>query len=390
MSQIHKLQRERRTLDELTADEQTKTGQFEMEELLAYWMVMTAIQSQALEVIRTRLPETAVLVESSTQDLNEKFRELALGAKSQGEQVQQIVDMAHKLDVGGEQITLSEFNELFNNTLSESIQRILYVSKMAMSMVYSLDDAINSLTDIENFVGRIQKINKQTNLLALNATIEASRAGDSGKGFDVVAGEVKTISHEISALASTMQEKVNLVTTSIRKGYDTLRDVATTDMSSSIMGKEKLDSLMASMLEQNTRFTGTLQEAANTSKHISGTINSMVMGMQFQDRTTQNIENCVNVLANVQENWTKLNHSCAKMIQVPVGRTGIEPDLIKEINQQFKLGTFRNAFLAHLSSAGIIENVETYGGSPVAVSDSSVERKEHGATTNDDDNIELF
>lgn len=396
MAQIHKLQKEPSSTDELSTngDAQTKlpttVGPVE---LLAYWQVMTHVQAAALEVIRTRLPKTAELVEDSTLDLSRKFQELAQGAKTQGEQVQQIVDVANTLDLDGERISMLEFTQLFDKTLSDLINRILYVSKMAMSMVYSLDDAINSLASIEAFVGRIQKINKQTNLLALNATIEASRAGESGKGFDVVANEVKTVSQEISSLADSMREKVHLVTSSIQKGYDTLREVATADMSENIVSKEKLDSLMESLVSQNQNFTETLQGAANTSKELSNTISGMVMGMQFQDRTTQNIENCVNVIACILENWQKLQLAAEKHMQISVGKTGIEKEMIEQINEQLKLGVFKHDFLIQLKEAGIIESIAEYGGSeenPPAESAEAPQETESSVDNDDEDDIELF
>lgn len=360
---------------------ETKADAAGAEEMLAYWLLLTSIQAQALEVVKTRLPKTAALVEDSTMDLSTRFQELARGAQAQGEQVQQIVDMASSLELNGERVSMLEFTQLFNKTLNDSIARILYVSKMAMTMVYSLDDAIKSLGDIELFVGQIQKINKQTNLLALNATIEAARAGESGRGFDVVANEVKTVSRDISSLAENMRSKVHLVTSSIQKGYDTLRDVATADMTHNIISKEKLEGLMNSLMNQNARFTNTLQIAADTSRVLSSTIGNMVVGMQFQDRTTQHIQNCVGVIEEILQHWQKLQAISHKHAPAVASKSGIEKELIQPLGERFKLGEFKHEFLHNLQNAGIIVSVAEYGGNTTP---SGTEK------SNTEDDIELF
>lgn len=390
MGQIHKIL-ETGEADAIPAQAMEKS--VGAAELLAYWHVLTSVQSAALEVVRTRLPQTAELVEHSAMDLSNQFQNLAEASKAQSTQLAQIASTINSLEMGTERISLIEFTELFNHTLDESIKRIIFVSKMAMSMVYSLDDAIRVLGDIESFVGRIQKINKQTNLLALNATIEASRAGESGKGFDVVANEVKTVSQEISILAASMNEKVNEVNASIRTGYETLREVATADMSDTIISKEKLEMLMAGMMKQNKAYTKTLKASQETSDRISQTISGLTVGLQFQDRTTQNIANCVNVVASIQETWRKLQGTTTKHVHITAGNTGIEEELVTSLANQFKLGAFKQDFLNILQEQGIIKSITPYGGVQVVASTSGEGKDSAGApaqNNSEDDDIELF
>ncbi len=315
----------------------------EIAQMLARWITTVATYQHAITVIREQLPKTARLVEDSTKDLSDRFMDLTKGAKLQSDHIRQILQMAGSLELGDQRISYSDFTELFSSTLSDSVNKILYVSKHAISMVYELDQAMADLASIEGFVKEIQHINKKVNLLALNATIEAVRAGEAGKSFAVVAHEVKDVSRQISDLASNMNSRIAAVTSSVQSSYKTLQEVATTDMNSNILAQEKLNLLMNSMMKQNENFNTVLNESATASDEIAKTISSMVVGMQFQDRTTQYIDNSVNLLMHLQRTLDGL--SIESRDHVPhVSPQRTDKELATAITSQFKLSEFSQMF----------------------------------------------
>ena len=340
--------------------------------LLTRWISTIETYSHAINVLNNQLPKTAVLVETSTKALSDQFLDLAKGANVQSDQVKKIIDMAGFLEMGDQRISLKEFTDLFSKTLDDSLQQILIVSKQAISMVYQLDEAMQNLTSIESFVKDIQTINKQANLLALNATIESVRAGEAGKSFGVVAHEVKQVSTQISTLSKNMREKITNVTQSVRAGYNTLQEVATIDMSNNILAQEKLTLLLDSLLRQNTNFSGVLNTTAKATDELAKTISGMVVGMQFQDRTTQYIDNSVNLLSHMQQTIEKLKTESERAIP-ELSQLGTDKNLTTAITEQFKLGEFAQMFKNSLA------------GNPL-------ENKQDAAILADkiDDNVELF
>jgi chromosome segregation ATPase len=89
----------------------------------------------------------------------------------------------------------------------------------AVALVGSAE-AISSVTTV------IAKIAEQTNLLALNATIEAARAGEAGKGFAVVASEVKTLAAQTANATEQIAGQISAVQTSTKTAIDSLRGIA--------------------------------------------------------------------------------------------------------------------------------------------------------------------
>lgn len=321
--------------------------------LLMRWISTTSTYMHGLAVLKHQLPLSAQRVESSTKALSDQFLDLAKGAQFQSEQLQQIVSMAGSLQIGNERISIQEFTELFSGTLSDSINKILLVSKRAMTMVYMLDEAMNSLKTIETFVKDIQAINKQANLLALNATIESVRAGEAGKGFSVVANEVKTVSGQIRKLSTEMQTRIKTVSDSVRGGYDVLKEVATTDMSSNMVAQEKLSLLLDSLIKQNDEFGTVLNESARATEQISKTISNMTVGVQFQDRNSQYIDNSVQFIEQLETSISDLRRE-SEMFIPALAATDINKELSEHIAGRFRLSEFEQMFRNSLAGKPLL------------------------------------
>jgi methyl-accepting chemotaxis protein len=250
----------------------------------------------ALQVLLQLLPAAAQDVERTSLELTERFRTLATSATEQGEVVQALVDSVGVIELPGCKMTMNEFISLFGSTLDSAIDKLLFVSKKAVAMVYGMEDAMQHLREIEVFSKRIQNITRQTKLLALNATIEAARAGDAGKGFSVVADEVKVVSEQVAQLSAEMTQRTTSIMGNVSSSYDILRDVATINMNENLEAKETLQALMQGLVRQRDNAATVMQQSADTSRAIAKTIQGMVVNLQFQDRNTQITENATRII----------------------------------------------------------------------------------------------
>ncbi|KIL47238.1 methyl-accepting chemotaxis protein [Jeotgalibacillus soli] len=123
------------------------------------------------------------------------------------------------------------------------------LAEISSTLLEQSTHASNEMKNTDEVITFIKKIANQTNLLGLNASIEAARAGEMGKGFDVVAKEIRKLSNEtvsstekIQNTLLNMQQSINEITASIEKVVAVGRDQAssTDEISSFIDEIEKM------------------------------------------------------------------------------------------------------------------------------------------------------
>lgn len=319
-----------------------------------HWNKVSIASFSTIDVSVNILRELSKEIEESTLTINNQFKSLAENAMKQSGTITTVIEKSERLIVEDEEVKMKDFYELFDTAFTGAIEKIMFVAQQSMNMVYSLDDAMSSIKDIESFNSKIQAINKQTNLLSLNATIESARAGEAGKGFAVVADEVRAVSKEINKLSDDMNTKIGLVTQSMQSGYDVLKNVATTDMSENISIKRTLDGLMTALVSQTKEFAEILEGAANTSKEISEVISGTVQNLQFQDKSSQYIENLTNALLEIREfliSYDKLVEKNEDDQRIASYNSQIM--VLEEVRKNLKLSDLQKAYDETLINYGI-------------------------------------
>ena len=116
--------------------------------------------------------------------------------------------------------------------ISRQVQESSRIAGEAVAQAKKTDSRINALSQAAGRIGDVVKlitaIAEQTNLLALNATIEAARAGEAGRGFAVVASEVKSLATQTAKATEEISQQIAAIQESTTRSVDSVRTITTT------------------------------------------------------------------------------------------------------------------------------------------------------------------
>ncbi|GLH44609.1 methyl-accepting chemotaxis protein [Pseudomonas atacamensis] len=299
------------------------TGTDEVSRLMVALNLMSKnLQDTVLEISEASIQLSSAAVEMTSiteaadrhlQQQNSEIEQAATAVTEMTSAVEEVARNATSTSQAAQES--SEAAKLGNLRVSETLSAVETLTELVESSASQVTELAGQAEDISQVVGVIRSIAEQTNLLALNAAIEAARAGEQGRGFAVVADEVRALAHrtqistlEIEKMITAIQSGSSTTVESIRRSTEEVYNTKRTAEGAGQSLRQITDSVLQ-INERNLQIAVASEQQAHVARDVDRSLLSIrSLAIQSSEGANQTIT-ASNELSRLAVN---LNHLVQK------------------------------------------------------------------------------
>jgi PAS domain S-box-containing protein len=265
---------------------------------------------EALQHLMNRVTSIAEQLGDTSKEMTQISTQMVTGSQQTSQHVSIVSSSSQQISQYVGEVS-DAIEELAANIqeISRAITDVTKIIANAVSIADTANTTISNLRTHSQEIGSILRvitnIAKQTNLLAINATLEAARAGDLGKGFRVVADEVRELSEETSISAEDIAHKIEIIQTSSQEATEAITEVANI-----INRVSELSHTVAATISEQTQTTReisrTIADAAQGSDDISFAISKVAPVAQDSSEQAVSVRDEARELSSLAEQLRQL------------------------------------------------------------------------------------
>ncbi len=226
------------------------------------------------------------------------------------------------------------------SVVENTINKMRQIAEVVNQSAKNIERLGESSTQIGEIISVIEEIADQTNLLALNAAIEAARAGEQGRGFAVVADEVRKLAErtteatkQISTMIKGIQSETSEAVHVMHKGNEEVSEGINLADSAGVALKEVVNSTQ-NVLQMVSSIASSSEEQAATSEEISKNINTISIATNESAHSIERIAHSSEDLTGLTRNLTELvsTFKIKKIVNHEKHISGKSPKILTERN----------------------------------------------------------
>ncbi|WP_417715102.1 methyl-accepting chemotaxis protein [Pseudomonas rhodesiae] len=246
---------------------------------------MAKMQTKLRDTLQ-RIAGSASQLASAAEELNAVTDESARGLTRQNNEIEQAATAVNEMTSAVEEVArnaVSTSEASRNATASagdgrdlvqETVSAIERMSGDVQATATLIGDLATESRDIGKVLDVIRGLADQTNLLALNAAIEAARAGEAGRGFAVVADEVRALAHRTQQSTSEIERMIGSIQSGTEHAVDSMRNSTERAESTLNIAKgaglslETINSAVVEINERNLVIASAAEEQAQVAREV--------------------------------------------------------------------------------------------------------------------------